>query len=136
MDRRVSSLTALIDDPAFQQGRTSLVLLFSGFDCSSCVAKGFDLIMALEKKHVEIPVFVVGSGVGMGSAQLQYGYEKYFYIDTKDAVRKELQFVQSPVVLLLDGDFRIQALYFPLISGDEKARSAFEKHAQQFVSIP
>lgn len=60
------------------------------------------------------------------SYQKRNHYYDYIYIDQKDLIRKEMKYIQTPIILLLDSLNCVKDYIFPNASDDGKVASFIE----------
>lgn len=73
-----------------------------------------------------MPCTVAAADANPSVAQERYRYRDYIYTDRNDLLRRELRYVSTPILLLLDDSLRIVDIYKPA-SGTEAAAGRFEK---------
>ena len=64
----------------------------------------------------------------MGSPSLYQSRNEYFdfiYLDNDDLIRKELKYVQTPIILRLDSNRVILDYFFPNVSDEEEYKRFF-----------
>jgi len=134
LGKGVTSFARLIDD-SLQNKNYYIVLIYTGFDCGGCVANGFYLVRQIDSLYSQQKVFVVGSNTNFSRDQLLHEYEGYIWIDSKDIIRKELKFLATPVVLLLDRSLKILEVYLPQPNDDRKKRLDFIDRLNRVTNI-
>ena len=67
--------------------KQKILFLYTGYDCQSCVDKGYEIIKEMEE--VGYKVFVVSSHSNIGFDQERNDYFEYVYADEKELIRKE-----------------------------------------------
>jgi hypothetical protein len=93
--------------------KKKIILIYSGYDCQSCVDKGFLILKTLLSQNENHKVFIISSNTNIGRDQERNNYYDFVYNDEKDLLRQELKFIYTPVLLILDKDNRIMDVYFP-----------------------
>ncbi|WP_297626169.1 hypothetical protein [uncultured Rikenella sp.] len=121
--KRISSL-ARIMAPDDVPSDNCVLLIYHGMDCGSCLDAGFASVERLRNKGV--PCVTVAIDANVSEAQQRYGYYDYIYTDRGDLLRRELKYVNTPILLLLDDSLRIVDMYKPA-SGTEVAATRFEQ---------
>ncbi|WP_273495952.1 hypothetical protein [Rikenella microfusus] len=121
--KRVASLAALIAPDTLPHG-PSVLLIYHGMDCGSCLDAGFASLLRL--RGAGMPCTVAAVDANPSVAQERYRYRDYIHTDRNDLLRRELRYVSTPILLLLDDSLRIVDLYKPA-SGTEAAAGRFEK---------
>jgi hypothetical protein len=89
------------------------LLLYTGYDCGSCVHAGFHLINMIDSVSRSNHSIVLEIQSNKGRDQLNHGYKNYIFSDSKDEIRKQLKYVNTPVVLSFDKYGKISQVYFP-----------------------
>lgn len=80
-----------------------VLLICSPFDCQPCLDVGFGVINELEKMNIaDIQISVVGVLSDPSPLQERYKYYKYLPFDADDNLRRELKFVPTPCILVID----------------------------------
>lgn len=59
--------------------------------------------------------------------QRRNAYYEYIYSDSKDLIRKELKYAQTPVILLLDSSNYIKEYILPGLSTEKEINTFFHK---------
>lgn len=122
---KLTSLETVLGDSLYGRGKPSVVFVFSGFDCGTCIGKGMTLAMKIDSICGHQQVYVVGSDANFGNLQEETGYKHYIFNDEHEAIRKQLRYFYTPVVLLLDSSEVIKDAYYPLPSGDQRRQDKF-----------
>lgn len=124
--KRLSSL-AKIMAPDDVPPAHCVLLIYHGMDCGSCLDAGFASLGRLRNERV--PCVVVAIDANVSEVQQRYGYYDYIYTDRGDWLRRELKYVNTPILLLLDDSLQIVDMYKPA-SGTEVAATRFEQTAR------
>jgi len=93
--------------------KKSVVFLFNYYDCETCVDAGFCIVKKIDELSKRRMCYPIGSMLNPSSYQQRNKYYEYIYMDDKDLIRKELKYIPTPVLLLIDGDNLIQDALFP-----------------------
>ena len=96
-----------------------MILIYTGFDCTPCVDKGFHVLKTIQLQHEDQKVYIVATGANIGRDQARNEYFDFVYNDTQELIRTELKFLLTPVILVLDNDNRIIHLNFPKTNSNE-----------------
>jgi hypothetical protein len=96
-----------------------IILIYDETDCDDCIKKGFVIMNKLDTLKVA-NTFVITTTLNPGRHQLLYDYHKYVYVDKQDLIRKELKYITTPVLLLLDEHKQILHALFPGVSTEEE----------------
>lgn len=123
MYKRISSLDQIVNNN-FNDGEDdrSIVVSYSGADCSACIGASFALINSL---HAETKkrVFVIAISTSVGSDQLLYNYDQMIYNDTHDWLRKELKYYYTPVFFIVNRYNVIKDAFFVTSYRDTKKQA-------------
>ena len=110
IDKTVISMDSILP---FKKNDDYVAFLFSYHDCETCVDAGFYISKKLDALSNRQYVFSVASMLNPATYQERNKYYNYIYYDNKDLIRKELKYLPTPVMLLLDKNNTIKAAYFP-----------------------
>ena len=116
-ERTVSSISIILSDTIFV-GKC-ILLVYDEMDCDDCIKNGFNIINRLDTLRVP-NTFVLTSTPNPGRHQLLYDYPKYVFVDKQDLVRKDLKYITTPILLVLDEHKRIQQILFPGVSSKKE----------------
>lgn len=122
--KRISSLDSIITD---RIRNYNVVFLFNYYDCSSCIDLGFLLTKKIDSLYNVKKVIVVSTMGNPSSCQRRNAYYEYIYSDSKDFIRKELKYAQTPVILLLDSSNYIKEYILPGLSTKKEIDTFFHK---------
>jgi hypothetical protein len=75
-----------------------IILLYTGYDCQSCVDRGFEIIKRIDSMYPARKSYIITSQSNIGFDQERNGYYKYIYNDRTELIRKELDFVLTPMI--------------------------------------
>lgn len=96
-----------------RKGKSRVLFIFNYHDCGSCVNAGFHIIQKIDNMLGTQVAFAVASMVNPSDYQQQNDYYNYVYYDEKDIIRRELKYIPTPVLLLIDHDNTILDVFFP-----------------------
>lgn len=113
--KKIKSVKKILPDSLFSKNNYLCIMIYTGFDCGSCVEKAYVLAEEIDSLYLNNSVFIIGSKTNFGRDQLLYNYNKFVFNDSQENIRQELKFIYSPVLLLIDSIYSIKAVYFPLI---------------------
>ena len=116
LGKKISSLKEIVTD-TLPLGN-SVLMIYNGFDCSTCIDIGFNIIKqadSLKKRS-----FVIGTQSSFHSEQNRNNYHKYIYNDKKDLIRKELNHISTPVLLYINEENQISRVLFPDYNRNEQ----------------
>lgn len=106
----------------YLNGKKKAVLIYTGLDCQSCIDKGFSLIKQISKISKNNNAFVIASNSNIGFDQERNHYFDYIYNDNEEKIRKNLNYLHTPILLILDKDNTIIEICFPetnmIVSGN------------------
>ncbi len=123
--KEIHALKSIFGDSLYVREKKMVVLLYTGFDCGSCIDKGINIAQKIDSTFNRQYVFVIGSNADFGNLQFRAGYENFIYNDAKELIRKELKFIYTPVFLALNERKYVTDVYFPQTSGDESQMQKF-----------
>lgn len=104
VNKQLNGIAGVVDSLEFSDNE-AIVLLYSGYDCSSCIDAGFGMIKRLNNPD---NLYVVALQTNPAVQQQKYEYFKYIYLDDEDILRQELKFVPTPIMLLIDSTYKIK----------------------------
>ena len=110
--------TILFDGKAVEDKK--IILIYTGFDCQSCVDKGYLILKDLQSQNEKLKIYVVATNANIGGDQERNEFYDYIYNDKQELIRMEMKFIYTPVILVLDNDNRIIHLNFPKTNSNEK----------------
>jgi hypothetical protein len=113
-DRKMASINKvfLTNGKEYAHER-KIIFLYTGYDCQSCVDKGFEIIKRIDSLYSTQKTYIVASQSNIGFDQERNEYYKYIYNDNMELIRKELNFVPTPMILKLDEEDVIIKVIFP-----------------------
>ena len=76
---RFINLEEIIGDSIKINGKSLMV--YTGFDCGSCVSKAFDLVNGVDSKKEESQFVVIEIQSNKGRDQINYNYTNYIFSD-------------------------------------------------------
>lgn len=121
---KISSLDSIITD---RIRNYNVVFLFNYYDCSSCIDLGFTLTKKIDSLYNLKKVTIVSIMGSPSSYQRRNAYYEYIYSDSKDLIRKELKYAQTPIILLLDSSNYIKEYILPGLSTEKEINTFFHK---------
>lgn len=117
LGKHVNSLDTILSE---EDKSLKLVFLFNYYDCESCIDSGFQMVKRIDDYYGDKTVAVVST---MGSPtfyQTRNQYYEYVYSDDKDLIRKELKYVQTPILFCVDEKRIILDYIFPSVSDEDE----------------
>jgi hypothetical protein len=123
--RKLQSVKKILGFKEFAQNTSNFVLIYSGEDCNTCIRKGYKIIKELKKSYSHIGTFIISSNSSIGTDQLVYDYHNYIYDDDKGLVRKEINYLPTPAIFLIDANCVIKNVYFPISYEDSDRVNEF-----------
>lgn len=81
-----------------------VVFLYHGSDCYSCIKTGFEITHEIDSIIGYQKVFIVGIMANIGQEQTMFKYYNYIHQDPKDLIRKELKYLPTPIMFLVNTD--------------------------------
>lgn len=106
--RIVNSMDSVLDVKG-----DKFVFIFNSFDCESCVDAGIKLVKNIDAYDNQNGVCVIATMENPSNVQYRNKYYDYIYCDEKDLIRRELKFVPTPIVLLLDKSNVVKYAFMP-----------------------
>lgn len=97
-----------------------VIFLFNYYDCGSCIDLGFSITKKIDSLYRNNKVAIISTMGSPSSFQKRNKYYEYIYLDSKDLIRKELKYVPTPIMLLLDSSNCIKDYIFPNTSDDRE----------------
>ena len=115
--KRITSLDSLLlgDDK-----KASVFFLYNYYDCNSCIDSGYQLVKRIDRYFGRKYVPVISSMGSPSHAQIRNEYVEYVYNDVNDLIRKELKYIQTPIVISLDKNNVILDYIFPNVSDEDE----------------
>ncbi len=111
MSRKILCLNNIIGDNA----QNKLILLYSASDCRSCIKEGFEIIKAIDSTISAKRTAVISSGSDIAYDKISFNYKKNIYEDNKQLLRNELQYIATPILIVVDEAMVVKDAYFPTI---------------------
>lgn len=114
---RVTSLDSILQG---KDRNADIVFLYNFYDCGSCVDSGYQLVKRIDEFYKRKYVPIISS---MGSPTLYQSRNQYFdfvYSDTNDLIRKELKYVQTPIMIRVDSNRIVLDYLFPNVSDENE----------------
>lgn len=104
---------------------SQITLLFSPFDCSTCLESAFNEMRLIEEQLNSFNPSAVAVLSEPSSIQKRYNYKSYVYFDGEDLIRKSFKFVPTPIFLLCDKSNNVICYHSPskVDNPDEIVRS-------------
>ena len=119
INKKIESINTIISDGK-DSNETKIILIYTGFDCQSCVDKGYHILKTLRSQDVSKKILVISSNTNIGRDQERNEFYDFVYNDDKELVRHELKFLITPIILVLNNDNRILHINFPETNSNEK----------------
>lgn len=101
-----------------------MLVLSTPFDCSSCTLHAKEILDSLEGLGYGLSIQGFYASDTLPASHFLYG-RKTTSLDTKDSIRRRLNFLPTPMFFLLDSIGRIKALYPPQSFEDKALRDPF-----------
>lgn len=119
--KKIVSVDSILSDRKHE-----IIFLFNYYDCGSCIDSGFSITKRIDSLYGDRRVNIVSIMGDPSSYQKRNHYYDYIYIDQKDLIRKEMKYIQTPIILLLDSLNCVKDYIFPNASDDGKVASFIE----------
>jgi hypothetical protein len=123
-NKKINSINKIITEPL--KIADHIIFLYRRSDCSNCIKEGYQII----KKIDSIPgiqICTIASSSKIERDQDRYNYQKPIYTDEHDIIRKELNFIYTPVLIRLNSDNKIKSLFYPGKENEKKERNFVNK---------
>ncbi len=117
LGKHIYSLDSVLSD---EDKPLKLVFLFNYYDCASCIDSGFQLVKRIDRSHGDKMVAVISTMGSPTSYQTHNQYYEYVYSDNKDLIRKELKYVQTPILFLVNEEKKVLDYIFPNVSDEQE----------------
>ncbi len=92
---------------------SQIILLFSPFDCSTCLESAFKEMILIEEQLASFNPTAVAVLSEPSSIQRHFNYKEYIFFDGEDLIRKSLKFVPTPILLLCDKSNKVICYHSP-----------------------
>lgn len=116
LGKQVSSIDSILP-----KGLTKVVLLFNYYDCGSCVDSAFTITKKIDSICGKQRVFIVSTMGDSFYYQNRNSYYEYIYTDQKDLIRKELKYVQTPILFQVNSINVITDYILPNVTDYEES---------------
>jgi len=119
----LNSVERVVESFHLDTRKLKTIVIYSGFDCSVCVRKSFSIIKTLKNKNIN--VYVVATSTNINRDQIRYHLRNvYIWEDKHDLIRKELKFIPTPVLVILNNKNKIVNGYVINLETDEREIAA------------
>lgn len=119
INKKIKGIGEIVDSLEFKDSE-AIVLLYNGYDCSSCIEAGFTMIKRLNSPY---NLYVVAIQTNPSIHQKRYEYFDYIYLDDGDILRQELKFVPTPLMLVIDSTYKVKdAIAIDTFNGAEQRK--------------
>lgn len=122
LGKHVYSLDSILEG---EDKKAELIFLFNFYDCGSCVDSGFQIVKRIDKFYGHKSVPVISSMGSPVQDQVRNQYQEYIYSDKNDLVRKELKYVQTPILIKINDRKEITNYIFPNLSDEQEYKRFF-----------
>lgn len=89
------------------------VYVFNYYDCQPCIEAGMYYVKQLDSIIGASGVIAVASMVDPAPYQAKADYFEYLYVDIEDKLRKELKFIPTPQLMLINKNREIILSFMP-----------------------
>ena len=122
--RQILSLDSVVGETE----KCVIVYIFNYYDCETCIDKGFEIVNLIDNsKKREYVKVIVSMFHEVTSTQKRNSYRGFIYKDKNDLIRKELRYIPTPVMIIVDNNCRIRDACIFEISQDKKQLDDFIK---------
>lgn len=119
--QRVTSIDSVTSNNTNKMCR--IIFLFNYYDCSSCIDLGFSITNKIDSLYKKKIVTVISTMGNPTFYQKRNAYHEYVYSDSEDLIRKELKYVPTPILILLDSSNYIKDYILPGSSSNKETVS-------------
>ncbi len=119
--KRIVSIDSILSDR-----RHEIIFLFNYYDCGSCIDSGFSITKRIDSFRGDRKVNIISIMGDPSPYQIRNQYYEYIYLDPKDLIRKEMKYIQTPIIFLLDSLNCVEDYIFPNVSNAAKVASFIE----------
>ena len=117
-----------LDSVVGETEKCVIVYIFNYYDCETCIDKGFEIVNLIDNsKKREYVKVIVSMFHEVTSTQKRNSYRGFIYKDKNDLIRKELRYIPTPVMIIVDNNSRIRDACIFEISQDKKQLDDFIK---------
>jgi len=120
LHKKCLSINKVLVEDSIRIDDNSVIYLYHGLDCYTCIKRGFEITHKIDSLGHQQKVFVVGVAGNIGQEQTSFKYYNYIYQDNRDFIRKELKYLPTPIMLLINSDKEILNIIQPGDSSDEE----------------
>jgi len=124
-EKKINSLSEIIGDTVDIANKA--VFIYCGYDCETCIEKGYMFASKLDNLKRKQSVFIVSTSANIAKDQIKSAYQNFVYKDEHDLIRKELKYIYTPVFLLFGSDKKITSVYFPGIDSIDDENKFLEE---------
>ena len=109
--RSINSIDSILD---IEKKGNFIIYIFNYYDCGDCVNAGFYISKKIDTLYGQQIVYPIASMIDTPSEYQKVNeYYEYIYIDDKDLIRRELKYMPTPVLLLMNDNNMILNVFFP-----------------------
>jgi len=119
ISKSLESINVILSEEK-KSDENKIILIYTGYDCQSCVDKGYKILKTIRSQNETKKIFIISSNTNIGRDQERNEYYDFVHNDEKELVRKELKFIFTPIILVLDKDNCILHINFPETNSSEK----------------
>ena len=128
VDRLKGMQILSLDSVVGETEKCVIVYIFNYYDCETCIEKGFEIVNLIDNsKKREYVKVIVSMFHEVTSTQKRNSYRGFIYKDKNDLIRKELRYIPTPVMIIVDNNCRIRDACIFEISQDKKQLDDFIK---------
>lgn len=127
--KTLSSIDSIID----KRENKNIVYIFNFFDCQTCVKEGFLTVQRInDALGIDFVKVISSRSLEVTTAQRQYQYKGYIYMDERDRIRKELKYAPTPMLLILDNSNLIKDAF--IFDSSSMNKETLEVFTQKCIS--
>jgi hypothetical protein len=121
---KIDYLRTILEDDMPDDTTPYLLMVYTGYDCNTCIEKSFKIIKYINDFYPEITLFPIGSNTNFNQEYTIYEYDGFIYSDDKEQIRKSLKYLYTPVFLHIKNNV-ILDVYFVKTVGDAVEQKTF-----------
>jgi len=119
INKKLESINEILSDRNTIDDK-KILLIYTGFDCQSCVDKGYLILKSIKSQDDNQKIFIISTNANIGGDQERNEFYDFVFNDKQELIRTELKFIYTPVIIVLDKENRIVYLDFPKTNTKEQ----------------
>jgi hypothetical protein len=110
MGKTIYSIKNIVN---MQRQGNFVVFIFNYYDCETCVDCGFHISKKIDLLSDKQMVYPIASMMNPTVYQQRNQYYEYIYTDDRDLIRRELKYIPTPVLILMNDKNTVLDVFFP-----------------------